>query len=361
MAARKRFVTPIQSTDTGERARRATLKAAATAFQTPTLSASLWQIVNSFVPLVALVVAMFYSLAIEAWWGYGVTLALAVLAGGFVVRIFIIQHDCGHGSFFRAPWANELTGLLCGVVTFTPFANWRRQHAGHHAHWNNLDHRASGADIYSTCMTVEEYAAMTPSERWRYRLIRHPLIYLLMLPPLVFLVIYRLPFDTPKAWRRERLSVHLNNAMILAAFVTLGLTAGFANAALVYVPIVASAAIVGVFLFSIQHRFEDTHWTRGGDWNAVDASMKGSSFFRLPRLLQWFTGNIGYHHVHHLNARIPNYRLQACHEATPAMHAAPVLTLRKAFGNARAALWDESGHRMISFGDAEAAILRAAA
>ncbi|BCW88682.1 Fatty acid desaturase [Alphaproteobacteria bacterium SO-S41] len=331
------------------------MKAAVSDFQRPTLLRSLWQIANSFAPLVGLVIAMYYIIGIDAWWSYPLTLALGIVAGGFVVRIFIIQHDCGHGSFFRSDRANSIVGLICGVVTFTPFANWRRQHAGHHATWNNLDRRDTGVDIYSTCNTVEEYRAMSGSEQWRYRLLRHPVIYLMLIPPLVFLVIYRLPFDTPRAWLRERLAVHLNNAILLALFIGMGLWLGFGTVLAVQIPIIATAAIVGVFLFSVQHRFEATLWARGETWNAVDASLKGSSFLKLPRVLQWFTGNIGFHHIHHLNSRVPNYRLQACHEAIPEMGKLPVLTLGAAFMNARNALWDERSGRMVSFRQAAAA------
>lgn len=359
LAAPKDLVISIETTTPDTRAQRAILKAAVAAYQSPTIASSLWQIVNSFAPLIGLVVAMYFSLRIEAWWGYGVTLALGILAGGFVVRVFIIQHDCGHGSFFASQRANGVVGLICGIVTFTPFANWRRQHAQHHANWNNLDRRDTGVDIYSTCTTVAEYSAMSASERWRYRLVRNPIIYLLLIPPLVFLVIYRLPFDTPKSWLRERLAVHFNNAALLAIFVGMGLTLGFGAVLMVQLPIIMTAAIVGVFLFSVQHRFEGSLWARGEDWNAVDASLKGSSFLKLPRLLQWFTGNIGYHHIHHLNSRVPNYRLQACHEALPELGRLPVLTLGAAFRNFRNALWDEPTGRMISFRTAEAGLAAA--
>jgi len=347
-------LTVTYPTDTRSGESRAALKAAVANFQTPTIAASAWQIATSFGPYLLVVVAMYQSLQIEAWWGYGVTLGLAVLAAGFAVRIFIIQHDCGHGSYFRSPWANTITGFICGVITFTPFANWRRQHAGHHGNWNNLDRRASGADIYSTCMTLSEYRAMTPGEQFRYRLVRHPVIYLFALPPLVFLVIYRFAFDTPKDWQKERMAVHANNAILLAAFVGLGLLLGFGNVLAVHLPIVIAMSIIGVFLFSVQHRFEETLWMRGDAWNAVDASLKGSSFLKLPRVLQWFTGNIGFHHIHHLNSRIPNYRLQACHEAIPELRAVPEMTLGMAFANGANALWDEAGERMVSFRDAVA-------
>lgn len=325
------------------------IKAVVAGFQTPSLSTSLWQIANSVLPLAATMVAMHYALTIPHWWGYGVVLALAVLAAGFVVRLFIIQHDCGHGSFFRSKAANDWTGFFCGIVTFTPYANWARQHAGHHATWNNLDRRHTGVDIYSTCVTLAEYEALTPRQQFLMRLTRMTPIYLVLIPPLVFLVLYRLPFDTPRAWVRERRSVHLNNAMLLGVFVAMGIPLGFVNVLLVQVPITAFAAIIGVFLFSIQHRFETTLWARREDWNALDASLQGSSFLKLGPVLRWFTGNIGYHHIHHLNSRVPNYRLQAAHEDLSLGTSIPVLTLGTALRNHENGLWDEAGGRMVSF------------
>ncbi|MBX3499377.1 MAG: fatty acid desaturase [Alphaproteobacteria bacterium] len=287
-----------------------------------------------------------YVLADISTW---LTLALALPAAGFVVRIFILQHDCGHGALFRSRGLNDWTGRLCGLVTLTPYASWRRQHALHHANWNNLDRRESGADIYSTCLTIAEYRALKPLRRLGYRLLRHPLIALVLLPPLVFVALYRVPFDTPASWRRERLSVHFTNLALLALFTTMGLTLGFANVALVQLPIMVVAAIIGVWLFSVQHRFEGTQWFRRDTWSAQAASLRGSSFLRLPGLLRWFTGNIGYHHVHHLNARIPNYRLADCHDASPALRRVPTLGLGAALRSSGCWLWDEEGGRMVGF------------
>ncbi len=318
-------------------------------FAPPTPGESLWQLGVSLGGLIGVVIAMHFALALPYWWAHLVIVPLAMLGAGFVVRIFIIQHDCGHGSFFRSARANDFLGALCGVITFTPYANWKRQHAGHHAHWNNLDHRASGADIYSTCMTLAEYEALSPARRRLYRVVRHPIIYQILLPPLVFLVIYRLPFDTPASWRRERLSVHVTNGAILTALVGMGMALGFGAVLEIHLLIVAFAAIVGVFLFSIQHRFETTTWMRRETWTAVDASLQGSSFLKLPAILRWFTGSIGYHHIHHLNARVPNYRLAVVHDKIHDLVRIPTLTLGQAFANYRYALWDEDAQRMVGF------------
>jgi omega-6 fatty acid desaturase (delta-12 desaturase) len=323
------------------------LRAALATHQAASLPRSLGQIATSFLPFIALCAAMYASLDMSYW----LTLALAVPAAGFVVRIFIIQHDCGHGAFFRSRAWNDRIGRLCSLATLTPYANWRRQHAAHHANWNNLDRRESGSDIYSACLTVREYRQLKPGRRLLYRTLRHPAIALVGLPPMVFLLLYRLPFDTPAHWRRERLSVHATNLALASAVVVLGLTMGFGAVLLVQLPIMVIAAIVGVWLFSVQHRFESARWFTRDAWSAGDASLRGSSYLRLPPLLQWFTGNIGFHHVHHLSPRIPNYRLAACHAAIPRLQRAPTLTLREAVKGAPYWLWDEAGDRMVRFRD----------
>lgn len=328
------------------------LRQAVARYQGAVLGRSLWQIATSFLPFLALCAAMYVALALDLpFWAI---LPPAVLAAGFVVRIFIIQHDCGHGSFFRSRRANEWLGWICSLFTATPFANWRRQHAGHHAAWNNLDRREGGVDMYSSCLTVAEYHAMSRFGRLRYRILCHPIVALLILPPVIFLLLYRLPFDTPRSWRTERLSVHLTNLALLALVLGLGFTLGFRAMLLVQLPVMVMAATIGVWLFSVQHRFETTLWARQTDWRAVTAALEGSSYLRLPRLLQWFTGNIGYHHVHHLNAQVPNYRLQSCHEALPELQAMPGIGLWQALRGARLALWDEEAGRMVSFRQAVA-------
>lgn len=321
------------------------LRAQVARHQVPSTGLALWQIASSFVPLLALCAAM-YALV-----DYSIpaVLLLAIPAAGFVVRIFIIQHDCGHGSFFAARWANDLTGTLCSLVTLTPYLNWRRQHAGHHANWNNLDRRESGADIYSTCLTVEEYRALPARQRFFHRVICHPLVRLVLLPPVVFLLLFRVPFDTPKDWGRERLGVHLTNLGILAIMLALGFGMGWRALLLVQLPISIIASTIGVWLFSVQHRFERTFWARQDDWTHTDASLAGSSYLKLPRVLQWFTGNIGFHHIHHLNSRIPNYRLAECHHSVSGCEAVPVMTLGVALASYRYALWDEEAGRMVRF------------
>jgi acyl-lipid omega-6 desaturase (Delta-12 desaturase) len=327
---------------------RAALREAVAPFETPSLALGLGQIVTSIVFYIAAVGTMYWSFGVS----YALTLLLAIPASVFLVRVFIVQHDCGHGSFLAWRRGNDLLGATCGVLTLVPYANWRRQHAGHHANWNNLDRRESGADIYSTCLTVSEYRALSPPRRFFYRLWRHPVMANILFPHLVFLLLYRTPFDTPKSWIRERKSVWTTNLAILTVFVALGLSFGFVEVLMVQLPIVFVTSVIGVWLFSVQHRFEDARWMRRGEWNFADAALHGSSYLALPRFLQWMTGNIGFHHIHHLSQRIPNYRLAACHRGNPALHPESPLTLLGAVRAARFTLWDEESGRLVRFCDA---------
>ena len=316
------------------------------AFQHPILGRSLWQMATSLGGFLVTCAAMYLCLGISLW----VSLPLSVLAAGFLVRIFIIQHDCGHGAFFRSQRANNIIGSLCSVMTLTPYAFWRRQHARHHGSWNNLDRRAaSGLDIYSSCMTVSEYHRLGRWQQWLYRLSRHPIVSHLILPPAVFLLLYRIPFDAAKGWNHERRAIHVTNLALVGLFGGLGLAIGFDRVLAVQLPIMVFASIIGVWLFSVQHRFERTLWVSDADWSFAEAALRGSSHLRLPRILQWFTGNIGFHHIHHLNPRVPNYRLEDCHRTIGGLQSAPVLTLRTAITTLRYALWDDDLRRMVKF------------
>jgi omega-6 fatty acid desaturase (delta-12 desaturase) len=316
------------------------------AFQHPIVGRSLWQLATSLGGFLVTCAAMYLCLGISLW----VSLPLSVLAAGFLVRIFIIQHDCGHGAFFRSQRANNIIGSLCSVMTLTPYAFWRRQHARHHGSWNNLDRRAaSGLDIYSSCMTVSEYHRLGRWQQWLYRLSRHPIVSHLILPPAVFLLLYRIPFDAAKGWNHERRAIHVTNLALVGLFGGLGLAIGFDRVLAVQLPIMVFASIIGVWLFSVQHRFERTLWVSDADWSFAEAALRGSSHLRLPRILQWFTGNIGFHHIHHLNPRVPNYRLEDCHRTIGGLQSAPVLTLRTAITTLRYALWDDDLRRMVKF------------
>lgn len=307
------------------------------------------QLASTFLPLLVLLACLHAGLAL-GWWP---VLALALPASGLVVRVFALQHDCGHVSLFHGRRLNDAVGRLCSLFTFTPYGLWRRQHAGHHAVWNDLDCRDRGSDIYSTCATVAEYRALGRWRRLGYRAARHPLVAQLLLPPLVFLLLYRVPFDTPRAWRGERRGVVLTNVALAACYGGLGLLLGFGHVAVVVLAVMVPASIAGVWLFSVQHRFEGVRWERHDAWDAVTASLEGSSFLRLPWPLRWFTGALGFHHVHHLAPRVPNYRLAACHAAHPAFATARVVTLREALSAPRHVLWDEAAACMVTFAAAD--------
>ena len=328
------------------------LRAITQRFQTAVPRTAAWQLATTFLPLLALLAAMQAGLALGWWW----VLALGLPAAGLTVRVFALQHDCGHGSLFRIQRANDLVGRLCSLFTFTPYGHWRRQHAGHHAVWNDLDRRDRGTDIYSTCETVAEYRAMGRGRRRAYRILRHPLLMLLVFPPLVFLVLYRVPYDAPAGWSREHRSVHLTNLSLLAFYggfsALLGIWPVTAGVLAVMVP----ASIAGVWLFSVQHRFDGVHWARHAAWDRVAASLAGSSYLQLPAVLRWLTASLGFHHVHHLAPRIPNYLLEACHDSHPAFATARVVTLREAFSAPDHLLWDEEAGRMVTFKEAEEAL-----
>lgn len=336
----------IRSDRDVRRAERQTLLGDLARFQGSSPWRSAMQLGSTGLAYLATVAAMYAAFQFSGW----LVLMLTPLAAGLMVRLFIIQHDCGHGSYFRSRGANEIVGWLCSIATFTPFANWRRQHANHHGVWNNLDQRNNGADIYSTCFTLEEYQALSARRKWLYRAARHPLIAQLLLPPLVFLLLYRTPFDTPRGWHKERRGVHLTNLALATMIGGLVVLFGWRAVLLVQLPIIAIASIVGVWLFSVQHRFETAEWVRQAEWTPVRASLNGSSHLKLPHILQWFTGNIGFHHIHHLLPRVPNYRLEACHRALVARgNVVQTLSLSAALRAPSYALWDEARGRMTRF------------
>jgi omega-6 fatty acid desaturase (delta-12 desaturase) len=263
------------------------------------------------------------------------------------VRIFIIQHDCGHGSFFKSRQANDYLGSACSLFTLTPYLYWRKGHAIHHASAGNLEHRGVG-DVYT--MTVKEYLAQSPWGRLKYRFYRHPLVLFMLAPALLFFILYRFPDPRAKALKREQASVWWTNLAIGVVVAALSLTIGWQAFLLVHLPITLLAATLGTWLFFVQHQFEDTYWAKEGEWDYTLAALQGSSYYKLPLVLQWFTGNIGFHHIHHLSPRIPNYLLQRCHEENPLFQQVVVLTLGSSFKTIFLSLWDEDQRRLVSFG-----------
>ena len=310
------------------------------AFARPRLSRSLLDLATSVVPFLLLSALMFWSLDTS----YLLALAIAVPAGGFLVRTFIVFHDCAHGSFFRSARANAWVGRFCGLLVFAPFAAWRHEHAVHHATSGDLDRRGVG-DVLT--LTVAEYEAMPALKRIGYRLFRNPVVMFGLGP--IFAMIVGPRFISWSARPRLVRSVWLTNVALAVLVGGLCLLVGWRDFVLVWGPPALIAGSVGVWLFYVQHQFEDAYWESSGDWSYADAALRGSSYLRLPQPLQFFTGNIGLHHVHHLSARVPNYNLQRAHDETPILQSVPTLTLWDGLRTARLKLWDEECGRLVGF------------
>ena len=319
-----------------------TWRASAQQYQCADMWSSIWQVASSFIPYLLLWFLMVLSIAYSYW----LTLGLAVFASGFLIRIFIILHDCGHGSFFTSARANEILGSICGVFTLTPFYQWRHDHAMHHATSSDLDRRGHG-DVAT--LTVAEYLRMSGWERFKYRTFRHPLALLLAGPVFAFIIQQR--FALASSGPRERRSVHLTNLALLAIVGVAALTIGLKIYLLILAPVVFCASFVAVWLFYCQHQFEGTYWRRHEEWSFEEAAIKGSSYFHLPRVLQWFTGNIGFHHVHHLCPRIPNYYLEQVHHSHPRFQEATTITIRSSLRAFTLQLWDEQRQELINLRD----------
>ncbi len=301
-----------------------------------------WQLADTLVPYVALWALMI--LLVQRGASYWITLAVAVLAGGLLVRLFILFHDCCHGALFDSRRANTITGNLLGVLTFTPFAEWRRLHGIHHTAAGDLDRRGTG-DIWT--LTVEEYRT---ASRWRklaYRIVRDPFLMCLVGPAIVFLVIQRFPY--PGAKRREHLNVWLTNLGIAVMAGALIWAFGLRTFLMIQLPVTVVAGAAGVWLFYVQHQFPGVYWARHATWDPIRAALQGSSYYKLPAVLRWFTGNIGLHHIHHVRPRIPNYRLQQCHDETPELRAVPPISLWQSRRCLRLNLYDEPRRRLVSF------------
>ncbi|MEI7729990.1 MAG: fatty acid desaturase [Verrucomicrobiota bacterium] len=315
-------------------------KAIVAKYQQPTLARSIWQVVNTLVPFALLWYLMYLILSVSYW----LLVPLVILTGGFHIRIFIIFHDCGHGAFFKSRKANDILGFICGVLTFTPYYHWRHEHALHHATAGNLDARGSG-DVWT--MTVTEYQAASRWKRFGYRVARHPVVLFGISPLLLFLVRHRYP--AAKAAKRERNSVHWTNLGILGMILGLSSIFGLGTCLLLMTAVVLVACSAGVWLFYVQHQFEGVYWERSEQWDYATAALKGSSFYKLPRVLQWFSGNIGFHHIHHLSPLIPNYHLEKCHHAEPLFQTVKPVTLFASLKSLRYRLWDEKNRRLVGY------------
>ena len=316
-------------------------KEAVTKYQTPNTFRAFTEIAITLGLYVAMWVATYRSLDVSYLW----TLVLSVPTALFMVRVFVVMHDCGHGSFFKSQKLNKCFGAVLGVLVFTPFFQWKNAHAQHHATSGNLDRRGFG-DVWM--FTVEEYEALSPWQKFRYRVYRHPAFLFFVGAPLNFLIIHRTRFPSPGDPMRARISVHGTTLALLGYVAGMISLMGWRKYLLVQVPVFYVATIIGVWLFYVQHQFKATYWRRDEEWNWAAACLLGSSFYKLPRWLALWTANIGIHHVHHLSSRIPFYRLPEA-SRNPAFDGGTTLTLWTGLESLGLRLWDEKLGRMVGF------------
>jgi len=309
-------------------------------FEKTTNKISIMQMINTLIPLVLLWTAAYFSLSVSYW----LALPLAIASGFFIIRTFIIFHDCCHGSFFKSKRANDIVGMITGTITHVPYQQWKNSHAIHHATSSNLDKRGVG-DLW--IMTVEEYEQASKWLRLRYRLYRNPFVMFVLGPFFVFLIQYR--FNRKGAKRKERINTYLMNLFIVAMYAALYFLVGWESLLLIQLPAFYVSGALGIWLFYVQHQFEESYFEHNEDWSYVHAAVEGSSYYRLPKVLQWLTGNIGFHHVHHLSPKVPNYYLEQAHEETPPLQKATTIGIKESLLSLKVALWDEQSKRFVSF------------
>ncbi|MBK8816991.1 MAG: fatty acid desaturase [Methylococcaceae bacterium] len=315
---------------------------ASSVYAQPDSRKAIVQVFNTFIPYLGLWALMIYTVmsGLSVW----ITLVLSIVTSGFLVRLFVLFHDCCHGAFFPWRWGNRVFGYVAGILTFTAYEDWQRTHIIHHSNSGDLDNRGTG-DVWT--LTVEEYLKAPRQTRLAYRMFRNPLILFSVIPLFLFLIVHRFPSQGAK--KRESYSVHFTNIAIAAVIVVLSLTLGFWNYLLIQFPMLLIAASLGTWLFYIQHQYEEAYWSRNESWDLTCSGLEGSSYYQLPSVLQWIVGNIGFHHIHHVRANIPNYNLQRCHNEIDAFQAVKPLTLRKSYQSLWLNLWDEQHQKLVSF------------
>ncbi|MCG1023319.1 fatty acid desaturase [Sutcliffiella horikoshii] len=320
------------------------LKKQVAPFEKSQTKKSIWQLINTLTPFFLLWYLTYISLSVSYW----LALVPAIFAAGFMTRIFIIFHDCTHHSFFKSRKWNRAVGTVTGVLTLFPFDQWGHDHSVHHATSGNLDKRGVG-DIWT--LTVEEYKAASFKTRLSYRLYRNPLVMFGLGPIYTFLIRNR--FNRKEARQKERNNLYLTNVLIVAVAVLLSLAIGWQAFLIVHGTIFMIAGSVGIWLFYVQHTFEDSYFEMDKDWEYVLAAVEGSSYYKLPKVLQFLTGNIGYHHIHHLSPRVPNYELEKCHHSTPPLQHVPTITLATSLKSLKFRLWDEKTKNFVTFREAK--------
>lgn len=311
-------------------------------FEKSHLKRSIWQLINTLVPFILLWYGAYLSLSVSYW----LTLPLAALAGGFLIRIFIIFHDCCHHSFFKNRRANAIVGLITGILTCCPYEQWKHTHSVHHATSSNLNKRGTG-DIWT--LTVDEYVSSPLWRRLAYQLYRNPFIMFGLGPIYIFLIDYR--FNRKNAGLKERINTYLTNLGIAALAGSLCWMIGWQEFLLVQGPIFLISGAAGVWLFYVQHQFEGTYFEQEENWDYVKAALEGSSFYKLPRILHWITGNIGFHHIHHLSPRVPNYYLASAHKQNPFLQNVRSITLLSSLRSLRYRVWSEQSKKFVGFGE----------
>ncbi|MEH7455025.1 fatty acid desaturase [Gottfriedia acidiceleris] len=311
-------------------------------YEKSNLKASIWQMINTFIPFIFLWYLAYKSISISVV----LTIFIDIVAALFLIRIFIIFHDCCHQSFFKNKTANKVLGTITGVVTLFPFSQWKHSHSVHHATSGNLDKRGIG-DMW--VLTVEEYVSATFWTKIQYRLYRNPLLMFGLGP--IYIVLISNRFNTKNAKLKERLNTYLTNILIVGVSALFCYIIGWENYLIVEGPIFFISAVLGIWLFYVQHQFEDTYFEEDANWEYVKAAVEGSSFYKLPKLLQWITGNIGYHHVHHLSPRVPNYNLESVHNNTLPLQNVPTITLKTSLTSLKFRLWDEETKQFVGFKD----------
>jgi omega-6 fatty acid desaturase (delta-12 desaturase) len=321
-------------------------------FAVPCVRRGLFAVATSVLPYVALSAVSYMTLGVSP----ALTVVLAIVAAGFLVRVFVVFHDCAHGSLLPSRRANNVLGTVLGLLVLSPFRRWRHDHAVHHATSGDLDKRGVG-DIVT--LTVAEYWARSPRGRAAYRLVRNPFVMFGFGP--VFAMIVGPRIVARDARPRMRNSVLGTDAALVILLAGVCWLIGWRDFLIVWAPAALLAGSVGIWLFYVQHQFEDAYWQSGDDWTYADAALRGSSYLKLPKVLQFFTGSIGLHHVHHLNARIPNYNLQRAHDSSPMFASVPTLSLRDGLRSVRLKLWDEQAGRLVTFAQARRGLIPAEA
>ena len=309
-------------------------------YQQPFLWRSVWQIVNSLGTYLVLWFLMYRSLSVSYW----LTALLVIPMAGIFVRLFIIFHDCCHHSFFTSRKANDVLGFLLGFITFTPYRDWQQKHAAHHASAADLDRRGQG-DVWT--LTVKEYLESSFWKKFAYRLMRNPFVLFVIAPLFLFLIQYRVP--SLGADRRARYSVYWTNLAVFLIAAWLSSIFGFRAYLTIQLAVMLVAGSWGVWLFYVQHQFDGVYWARHDEWDYTKAALQGSSFYKLPKVLQWFSGNIGFHHIHHLSPRIPNYHLERCHEAHSLLKSVKPLKLLPSLKSLNFRLWDEQLQKPVGY------------